>query len=133
MAFNLDQIFGIHAQSMQLTGRRTELLAANLANADTPGYKARDLDFQAELARLQGGSNPSNMIRTHTSHLSGGDMGGDGFTVMYRIPEQPSIDGNTVNSQREKARFTENVMHYQASLTFLDGKIKDLIQVIRGE
>ncbi len=133
MAISLDNVLGLHEQAVKLRSKRTEMIAANIANADTPGYKARDFDFQRALsdARVGAGVKASQMSVTNSKHLSG--EGSMGFEVMYSTPLQPSIDGNTVDLHQEKAKFTENTMRHQASLTFLDRKLQGLVKAIRGE
>jgi flagellar basal-body rod protein FlgB len=128
----MNNIFGVHEQALSLRARRTELLATNLANADTPGYKARDLDFN-EALKSASQSNPALMSSTHAMHMKGSNTDMNGVSLVYRSVVQPSIDGNTVDSQLEKAKFTENALRYQASVTFLDSKIKGLLRAIRGE
>lgn len=130
MAINLDKAFGLHGAALRLQTQRAQLLAGNLANADTPNYKARDVDFQS---LLEGAAGKGQLKTTHTNHI-----GGSGGTVaepevMYRNPVQPSVDGNTVDVQEEKARYMENALRYQASLRFVDGTIKSLRSAIRGE
>ena len=126
----LDDAFGIHEQALRLRARRTEVLAANLANADTPGYKARDFDFQAMLRNeIQ---KPVRLATTQPGHIRN-DQGIVASTQMaYRIPQQPSLDGNTVEAEREQAEFSANTMRYEASLRFLDGRIKGLRTAIKG-
>ena len=133
MAISLDKAFGIHETALRMRGQRTEILAANMANADTPNYKARDLDFDAALKHASGGLEPINMTATHKGHIKG--MSGGGVPaeyIKYRIPQQPSLDGHTVESHIEQAEFTKNAVEYQASLQFLDGKIKTLKKAITG-
>ncbi len=147
MAFNIDKTFGIFDDALALRARRGEVLASNLVNADTPGYKARDFDFQAALNRA---TDPSGgpMKLTHANHMVGGARAmtvthanhlslvrpGTALTgdLDYRAPSQPSLDGNTVDVEREKSEFAENALHYQASLRFLSGKIKSLNDVLKG-
>ncbi len=121
--------FGIHTQALALRARRAEVLATNLANADTPGYQARDLDFAAVLAE-QG--ERGAMQVTDTRHLGGVDADFD-YALRYREPLQASLDHNTVDVQAERAAFTDNAMRYQASLTFLNGRIRGLLSALRGE
>lgn len=133
MAISLDGVFGLHEQAVKLRSKRTETIAANIANADTPGYKARDFDFQRALADARSGkANASQMTVTQPEHISSSGNGMS-FQMMYSVPMQPSIDGNTVDLNREKAKFTENAMQHQASLTFLDKKLQGLVKAIRGE
>lgn len=135
MPFNIDAALGIHPQALNLRARRAELLAANIANADTPNYKARDLDFRAALgaALERGGESPVRLAATHGAHLlaEGADL--PGAELMYRVPGQPSVDGNTVDPQAEYSQFAQNAVHYQASLTFLSGRIRTLLTAIRGD
>lgn len=130
MPLSLDTALGIHAQALALRARRAEVLAANLANADTPGYKARDLDFASALAGAQG--ERITLMATARGHLSGEAAAGRG-ALLYRMPLQPSIDGNTVDTQTEYAEFARNALQYQASLSFLNGRIRTLMTAIRGE
>lgn len=125
-----DQAFGIHATALGLRSQRAELLANNLANADTPGYKARDLDFRAILAGQAGGG--ERLRRTHERHLDAA-VGAAGGEPLYRQPLQSSIDGNTVDTQIEQAEFMKNAMAYEASLRFLNGRIGGLMTALRGE
>ncbi|MGB5761870.1 MAG: flagellar basal body rod protein FlgB [Sedimenticolaceae bacterium] len=126
----LDDVFGIHEQALRVHARRSEVLASNLANADTPGYKARDFDFQAMLRKEI--HNPVRLASTHSGHISP-DQGVVASTQMaYRIPQQSSLDGNTVEVEREQTEFSANAMRYQASLRFLDGRIKGLMTAIKG-
>ena len=131
MALDLDKALGIHAQALVLRARRAEVLAANLANADTPGYKARDLDFRNALARAREGADGAALRVTHPRHLGGAEP--PGGELLYRLPLQPSVDGNTVDSQVEKAAFMENAVQYQATLSFLGGRFKGLLTAIKGE
>ena len=103
----IDRQFGIHAKALTVRGERLTLLASNIANAATPGYKARDLDFRAALA-------------------------GAADAVRYRVPLQSSLDGNTVELSVEQTAFAENVLQYRTTLAFLNGRIGTLMAAIRG-
>jgi flagellar basal-body rod protein FlgB len=127
----MDNLFGIHATALKLRGNRAELLAANIANADTPNYKARDIDFKKTLSMSVSGN--SDMKITHAKHIDSSGNLKMGAEILYRIPNQPSLDGNTVDLQTERSAFMENSMMYQASLRFLNGKISGLMTAIRGE
>lgn len=129
----IDQAFGISPQVLSLRSRRSELIAGNLANADTPNYKARDVDFQAALARASGDLAPGGLRRTSAMHLGGVGAAGLGAETLYRLPAQPSLDGNTVETDREHMAFMDNAIRYQASLNFLNRKIQGLTLAIRGE
>lgn len=131
MAISFDKALGDLPAQLALYGKRSSLLASNLANADTPGYKARDIDFRSVLAAAD---NDQVALRTtRPGHIpAGGDTVG-GAELLYRVPVQPSLDGNTVNSQVEQAQFAENAVRYQSTLTFLSGKFKSLKLAITGE
>lgn len=123
--------FGIHEDALRLRSRRSEVLASNLANADTPGYKARDFDFNAILRREM---QPAvGLATTHAGHIAtdGGLVASS--RMDYRVPQQASLDGNTVEVEREQAEFMANSLRYQASLRFLDGKVKGLKMAIKGQ
>lgn len=122
---------GVSPQVLDLRAQRMELLAANIANADTPGYKARDIDFAAAMSAA--GDAQGALMRTHERHLPAGGTVNSGGDVLYRVPGQPAMDGNTVESQREHAEFMDNAMRYQASLTLLEGRINSLRTAIRGQ
>lgn len=126
----IDKAFGIHATALQLRAERAQLLAANLANADTPGFKARDIDFRQALARAQDGAAPLRV--TQATHLDG-FHDADASQALYRVPLQPSLDGNTVDVAIEQAAFGENANRYLASLNFLNGRIRGLMTALRGE
>jgi len=130
MAINFDNALGIHPQALALREKRSEVLASNLANADTPGYKARDLDFQAVLKKTMPQSNA--LERTQEGHFSPNDRL-LGATMMFRNPNQPSLDGNTVESHIEQAKYSENAVQYQASLRFINGRFNGLMSALRGE
>ena len=127
----LDDAFGIHEQALKLRSQRAELLASNLANADTPGFKARDFDFKQVLKGEM--AQPVQLKRTHQNHISTATNTISPSQLLYRVPGQPSLDGNTVDTQLEKGAFSANAMEYQASLRFLSGKIEGLKRAIRGE
>lgn len=132
MAITFDNALGIHEQALVARSRRAEVLANNLANADTPGFKARDVDFQAMLNKATEASQGLSMERTHQSHM---DVSGSGSAgeLLYRQPHQPSIDGNTVDAQQEQTRFMRNAMDFQASFQFLSSKFSGLSKAISGE
>jgi len=130
MAMQLDHAFGIHPQALGLRARRSEVLAANLSNVDTPGYKARDFDFQEVLRQ----ENPGlRLAVTQSDHLQTEQGLVPSSQMQYREPMQASMDGNTVDPDIEYSNFAANSLEYQASLRFLDGKIKTLMLAIRGQ
>jgi len=125
-----DQVFGIHEQALKLRARRAEVLAGNIANVDTPGYKARDFDFHAMLQQEIG--SPQRVRTTHPRHIQMDTGVVPPSQMGYRVPSQPSLDGNTVDSQLEHSAFAANALEYQASLRFVSGKIKSLMTAIKG-
>ncbi len=128
MPFDLDSSFGIHARALGVASQRLQLLADNLANADTPNYKARDLDFKAA---LNSAGEQVPMAATRSRHIS---VGGNPnrAEVLYRMPDQPSQDGNTVDSQKESAAVAETAVRYQATLTFLNSRIRGIRLALTG-
>jgi flagellar basal-body rod protein FlgB len=136
MPITFDSALGIHQKALALRSQRAEVLASNIANADTPGYKAREIDFKAALADANMKSSDAkfngSLARTHPKHISINTAANTG-EVLYRVPNQPSLDGNTVDGLIEKTAFAENALHYQASLTFLDGKFKGMMAALKGE
>lgn len=131
-SINFSNALGVHSSAMQLRAQRAEVLANNLANSDTPGFKARDFDFQAALSGEMG-KQGLGMTSTNRGHLAGTSGSGADSGLLYRNPLQPSIDGNTVDSQIEQAEFARNSLDYNASFEFLSGKFKGLRNAIRGE
>ncbi len=132
MPISFDSALGIHAKALLVRSRRNELLASNIANADTPGFKARDIDFRKVLS--DAASDGPGLQRTHGRHLdTGAPSGIEGAELLYRVPAQPSLDGNTVDPDLEKAAFAENALRYNASLTFLDRKFRGLMLALKGE
>lgn len=135
MPFSFDTMFGLHEQSLLVHARRAQVLAANIANADTPNYKARDIDFREVMKKAEAGTG-SDYFRLRTTsagHIDApvSDIFND--DLRFRMPSQPSIDGNTVETETEHAEFMENAVRYQASLQFLGGRIKKLLSAVRGE
>lgn len=135
MSISFDKALGIHEKALNFRAQRAEVLANNISNADTPNFKARDLDFSSVLAaenqKVQNGHFALNM--TNSRHIEAEGMGMDDGTLLYRTPSQPSLDQNTVDSQVEQANYTENAMGFQASFTLLNSKFKGLVAALRGE
>lgn len=133
MAINFSSALGMHEQALILRTQRTALLANNIANASTPGYKARDIDFQALLTQA-GSRNLRNVdvMKTHQRHLTGVSLSTEAETL-YRVPNQASVDGNTVDEQIENAAFARNALEFQASFQFLNGKFTGLMKALKGE
>lgn len=134
MSLNFDRALGIHEKALAFRAERAAVLANNMANADTPNYKARDLDFASVLQAQQSGTEQSvRATRTHERHLSVEGFIDQAAGLRYRTPSQPSIDGNTVETQAEQARYAENALDFQASFTFLNSKFKGLMTALRGD
>ena len=136
MPLNLDTYLGVQQDALKVQSKRMEVLAKNLANVDTPNYKAQDIDFKTALA--QAGSPGSSLSLTTTSANQIGNNATTGdvensAALKYRVPLAPSLDGNTVDAQLEQAAFADNTVRYQATLTFLTGSLKDLMTAITGQ
>jgi flagellar basal-body rod protein FlgB len=109
-----DALFGIHGTALALRSQRLTMLASNIANAATPNYKARDIDFKAAMGLAQQGNDTASAIR-------------------YRVPVQASLDGNTVELPTEQTAFAENAVQYRTTLAFLDGRIASITRALKGE
>lgn len=126
----LDQFFGVHGQALQLRSERMGLLASNIANAATPNYKARDLDFAAALSGVQG----LGLVRTSGAHLEFAQGGpGDRPAIRYRQPLQPSLDGNTVELATEQLQFAETALRYRSTIGMLNSRIQGLTSALKGD
>lgn len=130
MRFNLDDYFGVHARSLQLHAKRLEVLAANISNADTPNYKARDIDFRAALAKAAESGQAPQLAATQPRHISAAIADGKP-ELLYRVPLAPALDGNTVDVQLEQAAFAESTVRYQSSLMFVSAR--NLLRAITGQ
>lgn len=130
MAISFESALGIHDEALLFRARRAEVLSNNIANADTPNFKARDIEFAAALEQV---TQPKiKQVATVAGHQTGlvePDLAAD---MMFRIPNQASVDGNTVELQQEMARYTENAMDYQASFQFLSKKFSGLKNALKG-
>jgi flagellar basal-body rod protein FlgB len=141
MAISFDNALGIHEQALDIRSRRAEVLANNLANVDTPNFKARDIDFKAMLnqqVKATNAASPAQSFRMHATRSGHFDMASPvsetaNGNLLYRTPMQPSIDGNTVDENVEQAEFMKNALNWQASFQFLSAKFKGLKDAIRGE
>lgn len=133
MSLSLDKALGIHPTAMLLRSRRLELLASNLANADTPNYKSRDIDFRDVLTTAAGQGQRLALRRTREGHLATPGINPQSPELLYRVPSQPALDGNTVDPQLERANFAENAMQYQASLEFLNRRVTSIKSAFKRE
>jgi len=113
-----ESLFGIHGQALELRSQRMALITSNIANAATPGYKARDLDFGAALKARSEGLGTDRAMQQATR---------------YRVPVMPSLDGNTVEMATEQTAFAENAVAYQATLGFLRGRVETITRALKGE
>ncbi len=132
MTISFDRALGLQESALKLRVQRANVLSSNLVNADTPNYKARDFDFQQALASRMG-NRPTITRSTHEKHFGRTQGGVSAHEFLYRVPSQPSIDGNTVEEDAEHAEFMKNNMEFQAAFTFLNGRIKGLKKAITGE
>ncbi|HIA08596.1 MAG TPA: flagellar basal body rod protein FlgB [Chromatiaceae bacterium] len=132
MPINFETAFGIHQHTLALRARRAEVLAANMVNADTPNYKARDYDFDAALKQAAA-TGAAKIKSTHSRHIQTTPAGLAPGELLYRTPLHASLDGNTVDSQKEQVEFSQNAAQYQASIRFLTGRVKGLLSAIRGD
>lgn len=116
-----NSLFGVHGAALAVRSQRMGMLASNIANASTPGFKAKDIDFSAALSAVEasGGASTANMAVDSA--------------VRYRVPLQPSLDGNTVELQTEQTAFAENAVAYQTTLSFLNGRISTITRALKGE
>lgn len=143
MSISIDKVFGVFDEALTLRAKRGEILASNMANADTPNYKARDFDFRAALEQAQGKGGglqtthaghlkgePAGPMTTNQRHLTGSGGELTGIDLQYRVPSQASLDGNTVDTETEKGRFAENTLQYQAAFGFLSSKIKNIKDIL---
>ena len=126
-----DAIFGIHAEAMRLHRSRMEMIASNLANADTPNFQASDLDFQAALAKAAGDA--SGLATTNAGHIATPGAADGSAAVIHPKANQNSLDGNTVDVQQQQAAFADSAVHYQASMMFAENRIRSLLTAISGE
>ena len=110
-----ESLFGVHGAALQVRATRMGVLASNIANASTPGFKARDIDFRTALQRME----------TGTTDLTA--------QTLYRVPTQTSMDGNTVELSQEQTAFAENAIQYQTTLSFLNGRIGQITRALKGE
>lgn len=124
-----------HTQALDLLSQRQKLLAGNIANADTPGFKARDFDFAQTLAQVRSTTGSGTFAATQAGHLlpSGGPAGSLAPDVLYRDAVQPALDGNTVDLDRERAQFADNAMRYEATLRFINNDVRTMLSAITGQ
>lgn len=130
MTINFKNALSIHPQALSLREKRSEVIASNLANEDTPNYKARDMDFNSILKQSQ--SRSVDLNHTQEGHIHS-ERQLLGANLMFRNPYQASLDGNTVESNIEQAKYSENAVQYEASLGFVSSDFSGLITAIKGQ
>ena len=134
MVNQIDDAMKFHQTALGLRAYRQQVLASNIANADTPNYKARDIDFKASLQGALGGrGGQMDMVRTAPRHLPAAAAGPHGAALLYRGETQSSVDGNTVNLDTERAAFAENAVQYEASLTFISGMLRNIQSALQSQ
>lgn len=131
MTHPMTSVLDRQGRVLELLAQRQQVLAGNIANADTPGYKAQDVDFASALKQAR-------VVQTaaHSAHLplaGGAGSAGGKAEVVYRAADQPSIDGNTVDLDRERANFADNAMRYEATLRFINGHVRTMVSAITGQ
>ena len=134
MIDKLDAAFRFHREALHLRAQRQEVLAANIAHADTPNYKARDFDFGARLSEaVERGRAASSvsMATTSSRHLAGQAQATAGDDLLYRVPHQSSLDGNTVEMDVERVAFADNALRYESNRTLINAKIKSLLSAVQ--
>jgi len=126
---DLDNYFGIHAKALHVREQRADQLAINLSNVDTPNYKAKDIDFKTALRQAL--SPTEQMVTDAPNHINA--QADFSTQIKYRHPSHEAMDGNTVDKEIETAEFAHNALSYQASLSFLNSKIRTMMTALRGE
>jgi flagellar basal-body rod protein FlgB len=134
MLDRLTSTLNFQTQALILRSERQRVIASNIANADTPGYQARDMDFSAALREATGGASPAGaMAATQAGHITpaAGQRGEAG--LKYATPSQTNLDSNTVDMDRERAAFADNAVHYEATLRFINGSVRTMLTAITGQ
>jgi flagellar basal-body rod protein FlgB len=133
MSISFEKALGIHETALHFRSQRAAVLANNLANIDTPNFKAKDLDFKQALNQSMKTTPGFHLNTTQENHITAGNFGGEEGELLYRTPQQASIDGNTVEDQIEHAEYMKNSLAFQASFQFLNSKFMGLRTAIRGD
>jgi flagellar basal-body rod protein FlgB len=136
MIGKLDEALRFQETALSLRAQRQQLLASNIANADTPNYKARDVDFNSALKNALSSGTPasSGLATTAKAHIPGNTVTGNigGAPLLYRTPAQGNVDGNTVDMDTERNQFTDNALRYEAGLTLIGAQIRNLLAAVQG-
>ena len=134
MLNRLTSSIDFHGQALSLRAERQRLIASNIANADTPGYVARDIDFAKALREATGSSGSApGLHTTQRQHLAGQVGARSESGLLYATPSQNQIDRNTVDMDRERANFVDNSVKYEATLRFINGGVRTMLDAIRGQ
>lgn len=137
MIGKLDEALQFHQATLRLRSERQQVLASNIANADTPNYKARDIDFNSALKQaMSPAATPaaSTLTKTSSRHLDGNaGTTASGVPLLYSTAAQGSVDGNTVDMDAERAKFADNALRYEAGVTFAGGALKKLLAAVQGQ
>ena len=134
MISKLDKELNFHHQALSLRAARQELLSSNVANADTPNFKAKDIDFASvlhEKLSLTTNLNKVGLNTTSSMHINSAAQGVFGDNILYRVPLQPSADGNTVDMDMERTRFADNAIKYDTSITFINTEFRNLAMAMQ--
>lgn len=129
----LDSALGFHQNALRIRAQRQEVIAANIANADTPNYKARDVDFKSAMQQVTAQTTNNGLATTSTNHINGGAANAGLGEPLFRPVMQGSVDGNTVDMDVERNAFADNAIRYQASLQMMNGQIKKMLTAIQGQ
>ncbi|HZE91434.1 MAG TPA: flagellar basal body rod protein FlgB [Rhizobacter sp.] len=138
MLNRLTDTLDFHGQALALRSERQQLLASNIANADTPGYVARDMDFNQALRQATGAmqgatGQASGLAATQPGHIGTSAGGSPGqSSLVYSTPSQTNLDGNSVDMDRERANFVDNSVHYEATLRFINNNVRTMLDAIKG-
>jgi flagellar basal-body rod protein FlgB len=134
MLNRLTDSLNFHGQALTLRAERQKLIASNIANGDTPGYQARDIDFASALREATGASTAAPaMTRSSGAHLGGSTSATSEPRLMYATSSQTNLDGNTVDMDRERASFVDNAVKYEATLRFINGNVRTMLDAIKGQ
>jgi flagellar basal-body rod protein FlgB len=135
MLNRLTDTLNFHGQALTLRSERQRLLASNIANADTPGYVARDMNFAQALREATGGSQngASTLATSQAGHLAGSPGARGEANLLYANASQTNLDRNTVDMDRERANFADNSVKYEATLRFVNGNVRTMLEAIKGQ
>ena len=134
MLNRLSDTLDFQGQALGLRSQRQRLIASNIANADTPGYVARDMNFQQALRDATGAATPHRSLAATTAgHLGAGTRSAAEAHLVYATPSQTNLDRNTVDMDRERASFADNAVKYEATLRFINGNVRTMLEAIKGQ